>query len=378
MQLNLIVRAVVCVAMIVAASGSALADNAGALAPRDEFAVREAATDQLAHIGLPAFSALAGAAHHPDRDVRKRAEHVLGLIRQHDHERRLEAFLSGKDDGEEYPLPGWSRFRKSYGDEAAARALFVDMQRADPELLRALEENTRLAAETLGQRGASVQAMQSAQQRLSLGQVAAALFAASQDDVQLPTQTLAVIFNQCFQPQIRDALSTGSRRDIPRKMLAAIVSRSEGAAAYQSMHVAMEFKLPEGIVAAARILKNHETTPSAPMAHFALMTIAALGDASHLPLVEAPKLMQDTTQVGQFQESGTTYVIQLRDVALVAAIVLSKQNISDYFEVPRNQPLSNPQMIFLNPRLIGFPSDEQREAVFAKWKSNKASQAPSP
>src|SRR5690349_13266538 len=141
MRLNLIVRTVLCVAMIVAASGSALADNAGALAPRsrvgqliaelgsDEFAVREAATDQLAHIGLPAFSALAGAAHHPDRDVRKRAEHVLDLIRQHDHERRLEAFLSGKDDGEEYPLPGWSRFRKSYGDEAAARALFVDMQR---------------------------------------------------------------------------------------------------------------------------------------------------------------------------------------------------------------------------------------------------------
>jgi len=140
----------------------------------------------------------------------------------------------------------------------------------------------------------------------------------------------------------------------------------------------MEFKLPEGIVAAARILKNHETAPSAPMAHFALMTIAALGDASHLPLVETPKLMQDATQVGQFQESGTTYIIQLRDVALVAAIVLSKQNITDYFEVPRNQPLSNPQMIFLNPRLIGFASDEQREAVFRKWQANKVSQKLTP
>ncbi len=184
-----------------------------------------------------------------------------------------------------------------------------------------------------------------------------------------------MLFNQCFQLQVRDALTTGSRRDIPRKMLATIISRSEGVAAYQSMHVAMEFKLPEGIVAAAKILKSHETTPSAPMADFALITIAALGDASHLPLVETPKLMQDTTQVGQLQENGTTYVIQLRDVALVAAIVLSKQNISDFFDVPRNQPLSNPQMIFRNPRLIGYATEEQRDAVVAKWKAYKAGQA---
>src|SRR5204862_463375 len=102
------------------------------------------------------------------------------------------------------------------------------------------------------------------------------------------------------------------------------------------------------------------------------------GDASHLPLVETAKLLQDATQVGQFQESGTTYVIQLRDVALVAAIVLSKQNVNDYFDIPRNQPLNNPQMIFLNPRLIGFSSDEKRDAVSAKWNAYKGGRKASP
>jgi len=391
MRLKYVVCIGIVAANLLAAGSPTLADNAVGLPASDrvarliaelssdEFAVRESASDELANIGLPAFSSLEAAASHPDREVRKRIQHVLGLIRQHDHERRLEAFLSGKDDGEEYPLPGWTRFRRSYGDDAEARSLFVDMQRADAELLRLLEEGPRLAIDALTQRSAPVQVtMQAAQQQRSQGQVAAALFVAAEPDIQMPSQALATLFNQCFQPQMRETLKSASRREIPRKMLAAIVSRSEGSAAYQSMHIAMEMKLAEGIVPAARILKNHETAPNAAMAHFALMTIAALGDASHLPLVENDKLMQDVTQVGQFQENGTTYMIQLRDVALVAAIVLSKQSVNDYFDIPRKDSLSNPQMIFLNPRLIGFASDEKREAVAAKWKDYKAGQRAMP
>jgi hypothetical protein len=78
--------------------------------------------------------------------------------------------------------------------------------------------------------------------------------------------------------------------------------------------------------------------------------------------------------VAQFKDTETTYFIQLRDVALAAAIVLSKQDLKSYFEVPPNQPLSDPQMIFLNPRLIGFPTEEQRAAVFAKWEKHKSEQ----
>ena len=87
--------------------------------------------------------------------------------------------------------------------------------------------------------------------------------------------------------------------------------------------------------------------------------------------VETPKLLTDQSQVAQFKENDTTYVIQLRDVALAAAIVLSKQDLRAYFEVPRNQPLDDPQMIFLNARLIGFADNAKRAAVFAKWEQHK-------
>jgi hypothetical protein len=115
----------------------------------DEFTIRESATEALTQIGLPAFAALEAAGKNPDREIRYRSQRILGLIRQLDMQRRLEAFLAGKDEGEGYQLPGWDRFKKTYGDEPQSRTLFVEMQRADAELLRSLEEGPRSAAEMI-------------------------------------------------------------------------------------------------------------------------------------------------------------------------------------------------------------------------------------
>ena len=339
----------------------------------EEYTVRESATEELARIGLPAFAALEAAANHADREVRYRSQRVLGIIRRHDNERRLEAFLSGKQDTADYSLPGWNRFRKTYGDGGEQRTLFVEMQRADAELMRALEENPRRAAELLTTRAiVAQQAMQARSQPLSLAQVIVSLFVAAEPDVTVPTQALSGLFSQCFQPAIREAMDGPRQREIPRKMLGTIISRSEDLAAFQAMSVAAQFKLPEGIAPATKILKGHNGNLTAPQAQHALITIAKLGDASHLPLVESEKLLTDQSQVAQFRENDTTYVIQLRDVALAAAIVLSKQDLRTYFDVPRNQALDDPQMIFLNARLIGFADNGKRAAVFAKWEQHKA------
>lgn len=341
----------------------------------DEFSVRESASQELMRIGLPAFAALEAAAKHPDREVRYRSQRVLGVIRRHDVERRLEAFLSGKEDTDDYPLPAWNRFSKTFGDGPEQRKLFVEMQRGDNDLLRALEESPRRAADLLTLRvQQSQQVMQLNAHAATLGQITASLFVASEPDVTVPALTLSLLFSQCFQPAIRETIATGSRREIPRKMLGTIVTRSDNFSAFQAMTVATQFKLAEGIVPATRILKNYDGRTAAPMAQRALITIADLGDASHLPLVDNDKLMHDTTQVAQFRENETSFTIQIRDVALAAALVLSKQDLKDYFDVPRNQPFSDPQMIFLNPRLIGFSSDAKRAEVFAKWEKYKAEQ----
>jgi hypothetical protein len=342
----------------------------------EEYALRESASEELAQIGLPAFTALEAAATHPDREVRYRSQRVLSLIRQHDTQRRLEAFLSGKEAQGDYPLPGWTRFRKAYGDDGPSRTLFVSMQRADPELMKSVEAGARQAAEMVGQRANQHhQTLQAGNQQLSLGQVAATLFVAAEEDVSLSPQTVNTLLSHCHQASFRDAMNGGVRREIPKKMLGTVIRKSDELAAYQAMSVAYQFNLPEGIVPAEKILGTPVQNRSAPMAQLALMTVSRLGNATHLPLVE--KLLSDTSQLSRMQDNTTVYEVQLRDAALAAAVLLTKQDIKTYFDVPANQSLSDPQMIFFNARVIGFATAQKRAAVFEKWAKYKA-QLPNP
>jgi hypothetical protein len=337
----------------------------------DEYTARERAAETLMKVGLPAFSALEKAAGHPDREVRFRAQRILGTIRHQDLQRRLESFLSGKETPGDYPLPSWTRFEKAYGDDATSRKLFVDMQRADPDLLQALEEAPRAAVEVLTQR--ALQHQQAQQQQLSLGQLAATLFIAAEEDVELPAQAMTMIFSYCYQQGFRDVLGDSSRRELPRQMLGAIVSRSEDFTAYQAMTIAYQLNLSEGLVPAVKILEGQANNRQPHMIQYALMTVARLGDAAHLPLVE--KLMADPALLTRMKENETTYDVQVRDAALVAAVLLSKQELRDYFDLPPQLLNFDPQMIFFNARVIGFPTEEKRAEVFAKWEKHKGEAA---
>lgn len=387
-RFGLIALAWLSLGCLLPASGSLIAADAERIAllvtqlGDEDFALREAASDELTRIGMPALAALEAAARNPDRDVRYRSRRIVGLVRQLDQERRLEAFLDGKEDPTGYTLPGWNRFKKAYGDDAAARTLFVEMQRADPELLQAIETSPQAAAEVLSLRVAQDQQARQSGARVSAGQAAATLFVAAADDVTLPAQTQLMVLQQCLQQGFRELLAQSSKKALPRKMLASIIVRSEDWAAYQAMHVAMQYDMPEGLAPATKILSN----PGSRVAHMiqpALMTVVKLGDSSHVPLVE--KLLDDKTTVSKIQETvtkdgknvATNYEMQLRDSALAAVILLSKQSLTDYFDVPEQQRqlLAEPQMIFYNPRLIGFASEEQREKVFEKWAKFKGEQA---
>ncbi len=339
----------------------------------EEFTVRESASETLTRIGLPAFAALESAATHPDREVRYRSQRILGLIREHDLKRRLEAFLAGKELDGEYPLPGWTRFKKSYGDDSQSRSLFVEIQRADAELMRSLEGNPRAAADAVGQRVSQLQDSLriGIQQQLTLGQVAACLFVAAEEDVALPASSTTLLLGQCYQQSFRDALN-GSRGELPKKMLGSIIRRSEDTAAYQAMNVAYQYNMAEGIVPALKILNKKAIVPSPYYSQYALRTVARTGDPAHLPLVET--LLTDKSPVTRMQQNQETFEIQLRDGALAAAILLTKQELKDYFDFPANQPVSDPQQIFSNPRLIGFKSEADRQAVFQKWEAYKAKQ----
>ncbi|WP_254510659.1 HEAT repeat domain-containing protein [Anatilimnocola floriformis] len=338
----------------------------------DEFATREAATEQLARIGLPAYKAVEGAVQHPDREVRYRAERVLGRIRQTDLQRRLDAFIAGKEATDDYQLPGWTRFKKAFGDAESSRKNFVDLTKADPEMLQTLESNPKNVAELFGVR---IQQNQQLAQfggggntQLGYGQVAMLVFVAGEEDVSLNQNHNSVVFNYCSQANFADAITGSSRGDVPRKMLSRLILKSEDFAAYSAMSLARRFNMKEGLTCAEKILKANRQPH---MASMALMTIAAMGDESHLPQIE--KLFADTNLVTQMQEREKVMIkVEVRDSALAAALFLTKQDLKSYYTIPAGQAFSDPQMVLTNARIIGHSDEAKRAEVFKKWTDYRA------
>ena len=368
------VRSQVAAADVPAIASASNSDRVSTLVKQlgsEDFAEREAASDELTRLGLPAFAALEAAAAHPDREVRYRAVRILGQIRELDLQRRLEAFLGGKDDAGEYPLPGWNRFKKAYGEDAPAKQWFVDLIRADAPIMQSLEESPKAAGDLLADRAFQhQQAMQSGQQQqLSLAQIGVMLFVAAEDDVALPQQTMNMVYNYCYQQTLRDAVSNSAKNGIPRKMVGSIIRKSDDMAAYQGMLIALNLGLDDGMVPALKIL-NSQATRAPHMSQYALMTVAKLGNASHLPLVE--KLLDDKSVVTRMQENKITYDVQVRDAALATAALLSKQPLKDFFGERPNAQLTDPQQIFFNPRIIGFTEETKREVTHKKWAEYRA------
>ena len=333
----------------------------------DEFSARESATEELTKIGLPAFKALEDAAQSPDREVRYRAVRILGIIRELDLQRRLEAFLQGKGDDNEYALPAWGRFKKQYGDQASARALFVEMQRADAEILALLDRDPKLAGELFAARTAQLQqaiAMQP-QGSNTFGQIMTLLFVAAEPDADVAVQHLSSVFNFCHQPMMLEALRETSKGGIPRKVLGGLIERSENWSAYQAMMLANQHGMKEGLTPALKILKN-DGNRVPHMAQYALLTLAKLGDKSHLPIVE--NLFEDKSVLSKMQENNKiVHEVQVRDAALAAAVYLSKQDVKKFFPEAAKTTITDPQQLFFNARVIGFSSEEARDAAFKKW-----------
>lgn len=350
-------------------------------APR--FSSRKSASEKLARIGLPAYHALEDATRDGDRETRYRAEKVLALIRQNDLNRRLTVFLASLDSAEDQALPSWTRFKTTHGNSTASRTLFVEMQRAEGELLASLEADPRQATERLGKRAVEYSLDQQARAvregpaiQLSLGQIASLIFVAGQSDVRPSPQTLALILRLGNQTALREALVPGDKSqrhaadkaEISRRLLAAVIARSEDAAAYPAMQLAVEHELKEGLVPALKVLEGPGRVRYT--VQYALILVARFGDESHLGIIE--KLFTDHTLIGSSSQNRVRREIQVRDSALAAALLITKQELKDYFVLAEGPAATRvPSYSYLSLVSLGFENDEQRTAAFQKWETYK-------
>ena len=325
---------------------------------------RESAGDQLIELGLAALPALEEASRNPDPEIRYNAARLRVFIREVDFQRRLESFATRGEAGEQYDLPGWDRFRKMVGDSDDARQLFVAMQREDAELLRALEISGEAAKEALEQRTQDYRQLTlDGGAVLPLGWIAAAVFVASQPEVETNNLITAHVFTLCYQPAFASGMKAEPTRRSLQKLLGSWVARSDEQGISPGLMLALRYDLTEGLEIAERTVADEQSPPLARQ--FAVLIIAKLGDERHVSLLES--LLDDRTYFSGHRINNVQYETEICDIALAALIHIRGKELSDY-GLDQVQP--HPQYLF-EPETIGFPDDAARNRALRKWAESK-------
>jgi hypothetical protein len=243
------------------------------------------------------------------------------------------------------------------------------MQKCEPNLLSLLAESPSKSYDALASRVQTIQMgirYEDQRDSIEMGSVAALLFVANNQQRSYPMQTAQYI-SSCFHfPNFRSALENGEESDLLRRMLGTWIQHSEGWTAYQGIMLAMQYDIPEGLVAAKRLLKDAPNQPNQPYFRFyALSAIGRFGSEADIPQLEPfleDKTLYATAVAANRERKQRT---QIRDVALAVLLHLTKQDPREFgFDHIRK----NSTFLF-DPNSLAFSSDEQREQAIEKWRS---------
>jgi hypothetical protein len=328
---------------------------------------RERATQELGKLGLAAKSALLAGLESSDPEVRLRCQRVLAVVLEMDYQARLLAFIADRDGTGQHDLPGWQRYRRMFGDDAVSRGLFVDMQRAEPGLMEAIEVGPQAAGDALEARGQQIQSSLfntpfGDRKQPPLGSLAALFFAAADPEVPISDLMIGYMGNYTYQNTFQMALSSGPRVELLRKLLGAWVARSVNTSgAFQGLVLALRHELREGLEPALSMVRGGGV--QAQIMQYALLVVGKFGDEQHLDAIEP--LLSNTTTCLTYQVNNEEFRTEVRDVALAMLVHLSKQDLKEYGFV-RAQP--NDQLLF-NPASLGFRDSDDRYTGIDKWKA---------
>ena len=254
------------------------------------FAVREQAAHKLVLLGIAAREALVEASTDPDAEVRVRARAVLATVFASDFRDRLEAFSADHDGSHQKTLPGWEQFAASFGSGILARQLFVDMQRAEPELLEALVEGGKPASEALDARcrGVIQQAVQTPPDgRLTLGTVASLLLVGAAEGVSVDEQVGGQLFPWLiWQPVFQKNARESNRGSMLKKLLGMwVLKDASPAASTENLKFAAMFDLKaEGLNLATRLLADQQYAAAARAN--AILIVGKFGGPPQVAMIE--------------------------------------------------------------------------------------------
>jgi hypothetical protein len=340
----------------------------------EAFWEREEAEEALAAMGRLAKPALAEAVSgHPDPEVRSRCRFLLPRATAADLKARLDAFLADTAGEFDHDLPGWDAFRKAAGAGGPARALFARMLEDEPnrtvlmavggppgELAALAYLRKQEFAPTRFGRGPRVLSPTA-----TVPDVATILFAESLAPGSKFVPRGVPITTLMTAARLGSAVADEEYGPAFRAVLVRWMdTRADPSSMYAAVTLAVDMDLKEGVRVAVRLLG---TDTSGTYRGQAALAVGQLGGKEHLPELE--KHLADEAVVVTFRQvvSGEPgeVEVQVRDVALAAALMLTGQDTREYGLVDRGYV---PRTSF---SAMYFPPGK-REAAFERWQEWRA------
>ena len=326
------------------------------------FAVRERATEQLIMLGLSAIPQLEQARRSENREVRHRSQLVLSVVHELDFQHRLKSFEQDTDGAKSYGLPGWERFRDLAGNTKTSRRLFVQMQKAERELLGAESQAAEDASQTLERRGQRLHySAQIFSTRHELPPIVAVLFVATNQDIPLRKATNTSLMSLCQQPAFEIGIASKTHRSILRNLLAAWIHREDAVPAHELLALALQHNIVQSLPR-ARVLAKRTAEVDVYDRHFAVLCLAKFGGIDDVAQLEA--IMADENVVSRYRLNNMTYTVEMRDLVLAAMLKLTEREPSafGYGRLRLQEPY------VFDEQSLGFVNDEDRQVAMAKWR----------
>lgn len=332
----------------------------------DSFHRREKAMAALIAIGPAAEGAVKASIDSDDPEVRYRCRKVLREIDRNLKAKRQAAFLEGDEDKLKINAESWQRLSKMIGNTRSSRELFVQMQVAAEDLLTEAEKYPDRCAARISQ-----MYQQDAQLRRFGGKgtdprrVAAMVFLAADQRIDLDSSALSRCVSLLYRYRTRFDEDDEAFKGLLGHWIDA--KGEDIAQQYQFLRLAQQFKLPEGVELARKMVTTGRHSSYKAQA---MLTLGQIGTKEDVALLQ--KQIDNDGRLGAFGRSGKKRKeCKLGDVALAMCIVLSGEKLKDFGfkDAPEGRPSSTSYVHY------GFYSDEARKAARQKWKEADKPQA---
>jgi hypothetical protein len=341
----------------------------GAPAYRD----RELAAKELLELGYAAKNAVLAGQKSSDGEISERCRKLYPAILRHDLEKRIAKFLDNTDGLVTDDLPGAARWIKIAGDGQESRELYAEMVKAHSELLLQVELEPRQIQQAYAEFLCDVYRRvyprtvggATARQGPTETEVLIFLFLGAAGDVRttiIPGTNSSHYYQFLNAPFMVNKLSASPPATAFRKLYAAWLEKERYTLVLRrGLDIAATNAVKECAPTALKIAGDPGTL--ATIRATALIGFGKL--ASKEDIKELAPFLADKTQIANVVVNGQRGTVQMRDVAMGAAVQLAGQKLADFgFErAPPGGHVSISTYTY-----FAFGTDEKRDAAHAKWK----------